>query len=357
MENTGENRPRRQRTGLFWPILLIVLGVVFLLNNTGMMTGELWGNILRFWPVVFIALALDNLFKREGVVGSALTIGLATAFLLSNFGLLNLNMWGVLMRIWPLFLVAFGFDVLIGRRSWLMSLAGAVVILAILAGALYLMGVNVQAGQRVGTEIRQELESDITAADINLELAAGTLRLKKMVEPVALIMGKVPDEKRLPVKENYSASGVRASYELRNADSSLAMSGNLSPDYTWDLELTGQIPLDLSVAMGAGDQKLDLSGLKLSGLKVDLAAGKVEIILPATSSFSAEIENAVGDVTIIIPSGVEVVIEVDNALSVVQSGSGIIKSDDIYTTGGGGAEFRITLRISQAVGTIILKRQ
>jgi hypothetical protein len=340
MDKSTDNRPRRH-SGFFWPILLIIVGVIFLLNNTGQMSGDLWANLLRFWPVLFILMALDGILRREGVVGSTLVIGLGTAFLLSNLGYLALNVWAVLARLWPLFLLAFGFDILIGRRSWLASLAGAAAILAILVGALLVTGVQVERGHM---------------ATIDLEPAMGSLRLEKLAEPVALVMGTIPDSSAIRVTENYVLENGQANYTLRSPDSTFVVTTDTQV-YNWDLGLATDIPLDLYVSLGAGQADLDLSGLTLSALKLDLAVGQAVVVLPATSSFSGTIDNAIGQVEIIIPSGVEVVIKVDNALSVVQTGSGIVKDGDTYSAGGGSAKYRITLHISQAIGNINLRRQ
>jgi hypothetical protein len=355
MDKSTDNRPRRH-SGFFWPILLIIVGVIFLLNNTGQMSGDLWANLLRFWPVLFILMALDGILRREGVVGSTLVIGLGTAFLLSNLGYLALNVWAVLARLWPLFLLAFGFDILIGRRSWLASLAGAAAILAILVGALLVTGVQVERGHMATAQVRQALESGVKSAKIDLEPAMGSLRLEKLAEPVALVMGTIPDSSAIRVTENYVLENGQANYTLRSPDSTFVVTTDTQV-YNWDLGLATDIPLDLYVSLGAGQADLDLSGLTLSALKLDLAVGQAVVVLPATSSFSGTIDNAIGQVEIIIPSGVEVVIKVDNALSVVQTGSGIVKDGDTYSAGGGGAKYRITLHISQAIGNINLRRQ
>ncbi|MCL5996038.1 MAG: DUF5668 domain-containing protein, partial [Chloroflexi bacterium] len=67
--------PYRHHISLFWPIVLIGLGVVLLLNNTNVLPGNAWDWIWRLWPIVFIAWGLDGLLRRE-LVGPALMIGM-----------------------------------------------------------------------------------------------------------------------------------------------------------------------------------------------------------------------------------------------------------------------------------------
>lgn len=64
----------QQQNNLFWGVLLLILGLIFLLSNLGVDIdiGEIF---LTYWPVILIAVGLKNLWphiqKKEG--GSAQT--------------------------------------------------------------------------------------------------------------------------------------------------------------------------------------------------------------------------------------------------------------------------------------------
>ncbi|MHB8089227.1 MAG: LiaI-LiaF-like domain-containing protein, partial [Anaerolineaceae bacterium] len=45
-----DNHPRYR--SLFWPILLVGVGIVWLLSNLGLIQQISLGSILKFWPVV-----------------------------------------------------------------------------------------------------------------------------------------------------------------------------------------------------------------------------------------------------------------------------------------------------------------
>jgi len=47
---------------MFMGTLLILLGILFLLKNLGILSGNLWD---VFWPLILIALGLSILLKRE----------------------------------------------------------------------------------------------------------------------------------------------------------------------------------------------------------------------------------------------------------------------------------------------------
>ena len=56
---------RRSRRGLFWPLVLIGIGLVALLANYGVITGLSIASILALWPVLLILLGIDIAFARR----------------------------------------------------------------------------------------------------------------------------------------------------------------------------------------------------------------------------------------------------------------------------------------------------
>ena len=54
-----DERKRNRRGGLIGPLILIGLGVVFLLNNLGILDWSIWEILLRLWPVLLVAAGLD----------------------------------------------------------------------------------------------------------------------------------------------------------------------------------------------------------------------------------------------------------------------------------------------------------
>ena len=45
-----------RRRSVIWPVLLIAAGVVFLLQNFGLLNWQMWGSVWQFWPVVLLSL-------------------------------------------------------------------------------------------------------------------------------------------------------------------------------------------------------------------------------------------------------------------------------------------------------------
>jgi hypothetical protein len=46
-------------------LLLITLGILFLLNNFGVISWEVWNDLWRFWPVILILIGLELLAGKS----------------------------------------------------------------------------------------------------------------------------------------------------------------------------------------------------------------------------------------------------------------------------------------------------
>ena len=99
---------KNHRHSIFWALILIVAGTVLLLNTMGILPGNIIDLLLKLWPVLFIIGGLDNIVQGRGWVWAVISLGLGTVFLLANFGYLPWDSWNLLLRMWPLILVALG---------------------------------------------------------------------------------------------------------------------------------------------------------------------------------------------------------------------------------------------------------
>lgn len=340
------------RGSLLGPLILIGIGLFFLFSNLGLIEGDAWSLILRLWPLLLIIGGLDGILRREGFVGATLMIGLGVIFLLSNYGYLALSPWQVIFNLWPLFLIAFGFDILIGRRSLIGSLVGVLLILAILAGALWAWGVSVERGQTLsGVEVRQELEG-ATTARVEISPGAGSLELAALAEPGALLVGTVPEGRGLEVRQDYSVSGGQGRLTLRSAGTVVNIPGR-ADNWEWDLGLNPEIPLELDVNMGVGSAELDLTDLDLTALDLDLGVGQNRVTLPATGSYTVKVNGAVGQTIIYVPEGLGVRVKSNTGIGNLDvPGDWEERNGMRYSPGYDSAEYRIELEVSQAIGQI-----
>ena len=146
----------------------------------------------------------------------------------------------------------------------------------------------------------------------------------------------------------------------------------------WDLHLNEDVPMEMSVDLGAGRSDLALGSLALTRLDINAGAGDVDLDLAGSQSLDrldlglgagrvtlnltgdwqddldATIQGGVGEITLRLPRDVGVRVEVDTGIGGVDA-SGLTKDGDTYTNDAYG-ESDVTLRIdiSGGVGQINL---
>lgn len=85
-----------------------------------------------------------------------------------------------------------------------------------------------------------------------------------------------------------------------------SMRGDLR--YDWDLRLPSDVPLELSVNMGAGQADLDLTGTMLRDIRVNLGAGDTTVDLSGMwdHDVTGEVNAGAGSLTLKVPADVGV---------------------------------------------------
>jgi len=348
-----EHRGHRNRS-LFWPLTLIILGLVFLAYNLGMLSDDLWSTLINLWPLLLVLIGLDGLLNRGGIVWPSLMIGLGVIFLLNNFGYLLLDVWQVILSLWPVVLIAIGFDILIGRRSWFLSLVGVVVVLAILVGSIGLMSGKAYAS--AGQEISYPLEG-VERAEMDFDIPVGTVAFKASTEPDVLLSGKVPQGGGVTVQDQFLVQDGTAALKL-SADGSFVSIPGVTSAYRWEFLAAPDVPLELKFSQGVGSVNLDLTRLSLTDLNTSLGAGQITVLLPEDQSFSAHLSGGMGQLAVIVPENVGVRITSGTALAAFSVPDSYERDGDVYTSPNySSATDQVNIELDLAIGSVIVKEQ
>lgn len=286
------------------------------------------------------------------MIGPFILIALGILLLLQNLNLLPWSIWDIILRLWPVLIIALGLDILIGRRSTWGAIAALLLTLAILAGALWLMGPISGPGQI--EEISQPLEGR-EQARIIIEPAVGQIDISAQRGPDDLITGEI-----------YLGGGEGITQRLSEANSTLTIRstqeawpffGSWRGDRTWSLALNPEVELDLEINLAVGEAELDLRELSLDNLDVEVAIGQNTVILPESGRFSALIEGAIGDTAILIPPEMEARIRLDTGLTAREIGPDFERQGDYFISSGyEGADHRVDLVVEQAIGDVSVRR-
>jgi hypothetical protein len=127
--------------------------------------------------------------------------------------------------------------------------------------------------------------------------------------------------------------------------------------YEWALHFNDDVPLDLRVKLGAGENDLDLSGLTLTNLDAVIGTGNVTLDLTGDwqRGFEARIRGGVGQATLRLPRDVGVRVRVQAGLGQLTA-LGLKRADGAYVNGAYGAsDVTLDIQVQGGVGSIDLE--
>ncbi len=256
---------------------------------------------------------------------------LAQAKLISSANLI------VLLRLWPVILIALGLELLIGRRSQALSLLIGVGTVILLLGLMLL-------GPALGLATNSEAKSlqysepleGADSAQLDLNLSVGSVTVQALTDSNDLIdadMRYIGDV-NFDVSSAGSEKYVTLTTSNENGGFYNFLGFTIGDELRLDIALTPLIPLDLRLNGGVGETRLDLSDLQLSSLNIQGGVGETTISLPnggyaflldggvgattvnfaETGAVTATITGGIGGVTLNIPDGLPVRLESDGGL-------------------------------------------
>jgi|FLYN01.1.fsa_nt_gi hypothetical protein len=253
------------RPSLFWPIALISIGVIWLLGNLGVLSGA---NI------------------------------------------------AVLFRLWPLILIVVGIELLIGRNSPAMS--GLIAIGGVVLVVIFML-IGPSLGWAGDIEVKtasfSEPRGDAVSADVSLNLGVADTTITALSDSGDLFtadlryVGEVEFEAEGETEKVISLSQTDDGADSFNIFSSTwFISGD---ELDWNIGLSPDVPLELTIHSGVGEANLDLSGLQITSLEVSSGVGEINVNLPSAGErYSAQISGGVGETHLTIPAGPDITLTI-----------------------------------------------
>lgn len=298
-------------------------------------------------------------YRGGGVTGPILLIAIGALFLLSNMGVIEVD-WFSLWRFWPVLLILVGLDVIFGRRGVLGSIALAILALMVVGGIAFFATARTWTttdadyytiAEPLGDNIdRLEVTIDMGAVDANIEALAGG---------DDAVRGEYTTHRNLVTTVAYNESGGSGILAIEQKEFGRGFPGSGGTGFASeiDLDLTGEVPIDLAINVGAGDLTLDLEGLDIRSLKIEAGAGSIEVTLPDEGQIDVDVDIGAGNVSIDVPEGMEVLAQFDVALTNLDISNRLVKGEDTWRTSGysSSAENRVQIWVDAAVGNVTVR--
>jgi hypothetical protein len=290
--------------------------------------------------------------------------------LLSNLGYLPWQSWNLLWRLWPLLLVGLGIDLIIGRRSLAGAILSGLLILLLIGGAVVvvLFARNIPAWMEVSgpAEWRsQHVEyplGDVERASVTINYTSLPGYLSALRDSPNLVEGDITYRGQLVF--DAQARGNRAEVNLDSHYSGIWFAPDFleQRDGRWDVRLSPNVPLELTLDTGSGRGDFDLTGLQMSDLFLNMGSGAVDLTLPADSSFEARMDGGSGRLSITLPERVGMRVELNSGSGAFRPGErlrlveGRQGDDGVWETEGfASADYKIVMNVDQGSGSIEIR--
>lgn len=242
-----------------------------------------------FWPVILI--------------------GVGAIWLLSNLGLLSGNTLNLLAALWPLLLVGVGLDLLFGRSR---PVVGALIALVLLGGMLFLLvsgpalGVQLPSGGDFKVEHFSTPLDGAKSAQVTIETASQPVEIKALDAGSDLLLDATIGHFGV-MQFDVSGGAERQVLLRRQASSGINFNAVPRPDERWDIALAPGVPYDMRIETASGAATLNLEGLLLSGLRISSGSGAVAVVLPASGeAYEMDMESRSGAVNVRFPADTSV---------------------------------------------------
>jgi len=292
--------------------------------------------------------------RREKLAGGLAVLLIGLMFLLSNSGIMDLGVWSLALRYWPVLLVLAGLLVLVGLgfRWFVVVLLTMMIVLGTFGGPW----LEYLPDGKLTTEVftPEETADTLTAIVADLALDAPRVRVLPPVEgPYSITCSyRNAAAPRFSFAVGDDGRGL-LTLEQRGSGSAAGFRQLV------DLALSAETEVDLRLRVGAMTGDLDLSQYRLRRLSVDGGAIHLQAKLGNTpGAVTVDVDCGAGNFSFAVPREVGLRVTADFGVGIKQlSQAGLRKTgsfweDELYGT----AASNVEIRVDGGVGRVSITR-
>ncbi len=318
---------RKSDRSIFFPLLIIFIGVILLLSNLNLIPGNGWNLLVRFWPIIFIFGGIDDLLNQKWT-GAIINFGVGSILVLANFGFFSMSTWQIIMNFWPIIIVAIGLEIIFRGRSIIGSLIGVAFSILLVLGLFWFALQGPLTKDAISHPINYEV-GNVKQAELEIKPMVGKLTIGAGDFTNQLMDGEILASNNEEIKIESKLSGQTQKISLTTSGNVYLPSNNMNNGFPWDLLLNTNVPFSISIEQIIGIQNLSLTDLDIQNLDSKLVIGTMEVNLPDIENLSADLECVIGEMVIIVPEGISLTINLDSGMTGVTLGDGFVREGDV----------------------------
>jgi len=306
-----------RRTSLFFPILLIAVGVAVLYLQRHPEV-DIWPILRTYWPVILICVGIGKIWDSWRTRNNPRAAGPSSGGVIAAIAI---------VVIFALLIRHGGF----GR--W--------------------QGNTVYAMQHLDRTVDRD---DAKTVDARIKMNAGDLDISggatHLLEADFNYRGSIGAP-----KVDYAISGTTGNLNIYQEDAEVHF--NTTSDNHWTLHMANNVPIELHIDMGAGRGNLRLRDINVTNLSLNIGAGQVDLDLTGDrkADLRADIEGGVGEANIRLPKNVGVVVNASGGLGTIDTHGLKEDGNEYINEAYGKTAATIHLKVEGGIGRISLTQE
>lgn len=305
----------------------------------------------------------------DGIGVGVTFIFIGVIWMMAKLGYINFSILGAVIDLWPLVFVVIGINIIFRRVAYIGLLTWVGFLTAIVAYGMYFqpqdrwfdssdfdMNTNVSIGnaKTISDSIPREGNESVKEGNLELNLSAADLNMG--VSEDQLIDYVIPDQ---IVDTQFDVNSNTAKFKFSEKNN-LNLERLARKNMSYDLYLSKDLLWYIDVNMGAADCNLNLSKVPVRDLEINGGAGDFDLELSdLQEKAEVSLNMAAGDANLVVPENVGVKVSVNGVVSDHNfSDQGLVKvGDDYETPNYDSAERTIYIEINSAASDITLERR
>ena len=292
--------------------------------------------------------------RRRGVFSPLVLIAIGLVFLLGNYGLIQPVSFLSLLALWPVLLILLGIDIAFARRWPLETLGAEVVIigLALVLAATQPNALSLTTFSFGGSSSCRNPASSVSAPRSGMQSYAlrvdgGAARYRVSGGASAAVEASADfDALCLAVRDSTASRG-----DVRLTQGGTRIGGNNDIE----VKLANDLPVSVTVNAGAGELDLDLHDLKVTDVRLNIGASSTSLILPhPTGDVGIRVEGGASSLIVEIPADVEARVTISGGLvsSSTTNPRAARSGNTIETAGYATAKDRVTVSVTGGASSV-----
>lgn len=258
---------------------------------------------------------IDKSYNISRLFWGLLLVLVGVLFILSNFGIATVN-WGHLWRLWPLLIIMAGLSML-SMRGWLWRVVSFIAIVSAIALIVWVaifQSLPIQksdSNNLFKTDI-SKMSDDVTEADIDIKAGAGNININSSIQ-----------KQIVTAQLESSLSSVSQTNSLLNNTQLIGLTMRSNKDLSfnninnnWDIVLTRELPIGVALDTGASNVDIDLSQAKLNDLSIKSGASNLSVKLgDLMDNVSVNTDAGASSIRFVLPKSTGVSLKIDGGLN------------------------------------------